>query len=93
VPEPLRAIKPAVDRNHRLRCFVLTGSVNLLLMPKLGDSLVGRMVVLKRQLLTGAKLANELDLRGEAVGNYRTGCERRYISAASSPSPATHQSA
>jgi len=42
-PELLPAIKQAVDRDHRLH-FVLSGSANLLLMRRIGESLAGRAV-------------------------------------------------
>ncbi|MCX6938213.1 MAG: ATP-binding protein [Verrucomicrobia bacterium] len=55
-PELLRTIKLAVDRDRRPGRFLLTGSANLLLLPKLGDSLAGRMSVLELHPLTGAEL-------------------------------------
>lgn len=57
VPELLRAIKLSVDRDRRPGRFLLTGSANLLLLPKLGDSLAGRMSVLELQPLTAAEQA------------------------------------
>lgn len=57
VPELLRAIKLAVDRDRRPGRFVLTGSANLLLLPGLGDSLAGRMEVVQLQPLTAAEQA------------------------------------
>lgn len=56
VPELLRTLKLAVDRNRRPGRFVLTGSANLLLLPTLGDSLAGRMEVLQLHPLTGAEI-------------------------------------
>ena len=41
VPELLRSIKFAVDRDRRRGRFVLAGSANMLLLPGLGDSLQG----------------------------------------------------
>jgi uncharacterized protein len=41
VPELLRAIKLAVDNDRCPGRFLLTGSANLLLLPRLGDSLAG----------------------------------------------------
>ena len=58
-PELLRSIKHSVDRDRRPGRFVLTGSANLLLMPKLGDSLAGRMAVLELQPLTAAEHARQ----------------------------------
>lgn len=55
-PELLRTIKLSVDRDRRPGRFLLTGSANLLLLPKLGDSLAGRMTVLKLHPLTAAAL-------------------------------------
>lgn len=45
-PELLRSIKLFVDRDRRPGRFILTGSANLLAMPKIGDSLAGRMEIL-----------------------------------------------
>ncbi|MCC6415337.1 MAG: ATP-binding protein [Opitutaceae bacterium] len=55
VPELLRAIKLSVDRDRRPGRFLLTGSANLLLLPKLGDSLAGRMAILELHPLTTAE--------------------------------------
>jgi len=57
VPELLRTLKLAVDRDRRPGRFVLTGSVNLLLLPSLGDSLAGRMEVVQLHPLTAAEQA------------------------------------
>lgn len=57
VPELLRAIKLEVDRDRRPGRFVLTGSANLLLLPRLGDSLAGRMEVVQLHPLTAAEQA------------------------------------
>jgi uncharacterized protein len=59
VPELLRTIKLAVDRDRRPGRFVLTGSANLLLLPRLGDSLAGRMEVVQLQPLTAAEQARK----------------------------------
>lgn len=45
VPELLLAIKHAVDENRRPGYFVLTGSANVLTLPKVSDSLAGRIEV------------------------------------------------
>ena len=47
VPQLYPAIKLAVDRDRRPGRFVLTGSTNLLLLPSLADSLVGRMQIVR----------------------------------------------
>lgn len=59
VPELLRAIKLSVDRDRRPGRFLLTGSANLLLLPKLGDSLAGRMSILEMHPLTAAEQERE----------------------------------
>jgi predicted AAA+ superfamily ATPase len=46
VPELFLAIKASVDRDRRAGRFLLTGSANVLLLPRLSESLVGRMEVL-----------------------------------------------
>lgn len=52
VPEVLLAIKRAVDSDRRPGRFLLTGSANLLQLPKLADSLAGRMECLFLQPFT-----------------------------------------
>ncbi len=47
VPELFLALKAAVDRDRRPGRFLLTGSANVLLLPRLADSLAGRMEVLE----------------------------------------------
>jgi predicted AAA+ superfamily ATPase len=46
VPALFLALKAAVDRDRRPGRFLLTGSANVLLLPRLADSLVGRMEIL-----------------------------------------------
>jgi predicted AAA+ superfamily ATPase len=46
VPELFLAIKASVDRDRAPGRFLLSGSANVLLLPKLADSLAGRMEVL-----------------------------------------------
>ena len=43
VPELFLAIKSSIDNDRRYGRFLLTGSANILEMPEMGDSLVGRM--------------------------------------------------
>lgn len=45
-PNLFRAIKASVDRDRRPGRFLLTGSANVLVLPRLGDSLAGRMEIL-----------------------------------------------
>lgn len=46
VPELILAIKAEVDRNRKPGRFLLTGSANLLLLPKVKESLAGRVEIL-----------------------------------------------
>lgn len=46
VPELFPAIKAAVDRKRESGRFLLTGSANVMLLPKLSESLPGRMEIL-----------------------------------------------
>ncbi len=57
VPELFTSLKAAVDSRREAGRFILTGSVNVLLVPKLADSLAGRMEILKLHPLAQAELA------------------------------------
>jgi len=46
VPELFLAIKVQVDRNRRAGRFLLTGSANVLLLPRLAETLAGRMEII-----------------------------------------------
>lgn len=46
-PELFPAIKVSVDRNRKPGRFLLTGSANVLLLPRLSESLAGRMEILR----------------------------------------------
>ena len=46
VPDLFLAIKAEVDKNRKPGRFLLTGSANVLLLPKIAESLVGRMEIL-----------------------------------------------
>ncbi len=52
VPELLRSIKISVDRKREPDRFILTGSANLLLLPRASESLAGRMEILHLHPLT-----------------------------------------
>src|SRR3984885_8435541 len=45
VPELFSVIKAAIDRNRQPGRFLLTGSANVMLLPKLSESLAGRMEI------------------------------------------------
>ncbi len=55
VPGLFTALKMAVDRDRRPGRFLLTGSANVLLLPRLGDSLAGRMEILRLHPLSSAE--------------------------------------
>jgi len=56
VPGLFTAIKSVVDRNRVAGRFILTGSANVLLVPRLADSLAGRMEILRLHPLAQIEL-------------------------------------
>ncbi len=58
VPELFSSIKQSVDNDRRPGRFLLTGSANILLLPKLADSLAGRMEVLNLRPLARCEIEN-----------------------------------
>jgi predicted AAA+ superfamily ATPase len=61
-PELLRAIKLSVDQHRQPGRFLLTGSANLLTLPKIGDSLAGRMEILTLLPLSLAEMGRRESL-------------------------------
>lgn len=57
VPELFTSLKAAVDARRRPGRFIMTGSANVLLVPRLADSLAGRMEILRLHPLAQAELA------------------------------------
>lgn len=57
VPEIFLALKATVDEHRTPGRFILTGSTNVLLVPKLADSLVGRMEILRLHPLAQCEIA------------------------------------
>lgn len=57
VPHLFTALKVAIDRDRVPGRFMLTGSANVLLLPKLADSLAGRMSILRLHPLAQCELA------------------------------------
>lgn len=57
VPRLFTSIKAAVDRDRRAGRFLLTGSANVLFVPKLADSLAGRMAIQRLHPLAQCELA------------------------------------
>lgn len=58
VPELFSALKIAIDRDRTPGRFILTGSANTLLVPRLADSLAGRMEIIRLHPLAQCELAN-----------------------------------
>lgn len=65
VPELFTTLKLAVDQDRKPGRFLLTGSANVLLLPRLSDSLAGRMAILRlhpfAQCEIGGQPSNFLD--------------------------------
>jgi predicted AAA+ superfamily ATPase len=57
VPELFTAIKARVDQDRKPGSFILTGSANVLLLPKLADSLAGRMEIIHLRPLAHSELS------------------------------------
>jgi len=79
VPDLFTSLKTEVDRDRRPGRFILTGSANVLLLPKLADSLAGRMETLRLYPLAQAELeARPSDfLENLFGGNFKAGAGRR----------------
>jgi hypothetical protein len=58
-PGLFTSLKASVDQNRQPGRFILTGSVNVLLLPKLADSLAGRMEILRLRPLARCEIAGE----------------------------------
>lgn len=58
-PEIFSALKASIDRDRRSGRFLLTGSANILLLPKLGESLSGRMAIVRLHPLAQSEIASE----------------------------------
>jgi uncharacterized protein len=56
VPELLLAIKKSVDEDYRPGRFLLTGSANVLMLPRVADSLAGRMETIRMLPLARAEV-------------------------------------
>ncbi len=59
VPELFTSIKASVDQNRQPGRFILTGSANVMLLPKLADSLAGRLEILRLRPLAQCEIAGE----------------------------------
>ena len=56
LPKLFRVLKTIVDRDRRPGRFILTGSANIMLLPKLSDSLAGRMETIRLHPLAQAEM-------------------------------------
>ncbi|GMQ83565.1 MAG: ATP-binding protein [Gammaproteobacteria bacterium] len=63
VPELFISIKRSVDKDRKPGRFILTGSANVLLLPKLADSLAGRMEIMSLRPLARC----EIESSGEGL--------------------------
>lgn len=59
IPELFTAIKASVDRDRRPGRFILTGSANVFLVPRLADSLAGRIEILRIHPLSQSEILNK----------------------------------
>lgn len=59
IPELFTSIKASVDQNRKPGRFILTGSANVLLLPKLADSLAGRMEIIRLRPLAQCEIAGQ----------------------------------
>lgn len=60
-PEIFPILKAAIDRKRQPRQFLLTGSANVLLLPKISESLAGRMEILALWTLSPGEMAGRRD--------------------------------
>jgi predicted AAA+ superfamily ATPase len=79
VPALFTALKTSVDRHRIPGRFILTGSANVLLVPKLADSLAGRMGILRLHPLAQCELAGRPPRFLDALfsGSFRTRTSER----------------
>ena len=67
VPELLPAIKMAVDRDRTPGKFILTGSANVLTLPRVSESLAGRMALFALYPLSQGELAGKRESFLDAI--------------------------
>jgi hypothetical protein len=79
VPELFTTLKAAVDSRREPGRFILTGSANVLLVPKLADSLAGRMEILRLHPLAQPEIAGAPSnfLAGLLTGQFKAGIAGR----------------
>lgn len=67
VPVLFRALKTIVDRNRRPGQFLLTGSANVLMVPRISESLAGRIEILTLRPFSAGELEGRWDEFVDAV--------------------------
>jgi predicted AAA+ superfamily ATPase len=67
VPELLLAVKAEIDEHRRPGRFLLTGSANVLMLPKVADALPGRMEIVELWPLAQSEIDNQSDGFVDAV--------------------------
>jgi len=78
VPELFTSLKVVVDRDRSPGRFILTGSANVLLAPRLADSLAGRMEILRLHPLAQAELSGKAAfLESMLSGRFKIGSQPR----------------
>lgn len=79
VPEIFTALKTAIDRRRTAGRYILTGSANVLFVPKLADSLAGRMGVLRLHPLAQSEIEGTRPRFIDALfrGRFKTGLSER----------------
>lgn len=78
-PELFPALKSAIDRRRAPGRFILTGSANVLLVPRLAESLAGRMGMLRLHPLAQCEIERRPSRFIDALfgGRFRTGIGER----------------
>lgn len=79
VPAIFATLKSSIDRRREAGRFILTGSANVLLLPRLSDSLAGRMEILRLHPLAQCELARRVPRFIDALfgGGFKTRTTRR----------------
>ncbi len=79
VPEIFTSLKASIDKRRTPGRFILTGSANVLLVPRLADSLAGRMGLLRLHPLAQSELERTQPRFIDALfaGSFRTGIAER----------------
>lgn len=67
VPDLLRSVKASVDRDRRPGRFLLTGSANVLFLPRASESLAGRMEIVTLRPFSQGEIAGRQDQLVDAL--------------------------